>query len=92
MDVVKANLGLKGHGQARPLVDIQVASKSSEPLELFKKDAKLSYNAAHHANKKQARSYGTTKSNGNANKQYVDHPIVCTNRFKPLMGEDSKFD
>ena len=37
-DVIKANLGQKGHGQARPLVGIQVASKSGESLELLKED------------------------------------------------------
>ena len=91
-DVVKANLGQKGQGQARPLVGTQVESKSGEPLELFKEDAKMSYNAAHHANKKQTTSYGTTKSNSNVNKLPLDSSIVCTNKFKPLMGEDSMFD
>ena len=35
-DVVRANSGQKGRGQATPLVGTQVASKPGEPLELFK--------------------------------------------------------
>ena len=58
--MVRANLGQKGHGQARPLVGTQVASKSGEPLELFKEDVKLSDSIAHHASKKKTRSYFTT--------------------------------
>ena len=54
-DVIRDNLGHKGHGQARPLVGTQVVSKPGEPLALFKEDVKLSYNA-HHALKKKARS------------------------------------
>ena len=85
-DVVRANLGQKGHGQARPLVGTQVASKPGEPLELFKEDVKLSYNIAHHACKKKARSYNIT-----INTQ-KDNSMVCMNRFEPLIGKDLLLD
>ena len=52
--MVRANLDQKGHGQARPLLDTQVASKLGEPLQLFKEDVKLFHNIAHHASKKKA--------------------------------------
>ena len=54
-DVVRANLGQKGRGQATPLVGTQVASKPGEPLELFKESVKLSYNTPHHAVKHKAK-------------------------------------
>ena len=85
-DVVRANFGQKGRGQARPLVGTQVASKPGEPLELFKEDVKLSHNIAHHAAKKKARSCHTTINSKD------DNSIVCINRFEPLMGEDLIID
>ena len=70
----------------------QVASKSGEPLELFKEDTKLSYDTAHHANQKYARSFCTTKSSNNEYNQTASSFIVCTNRFEPLMEEVSMSD
>ena len=60
-DVVRANLGQKGHGQATPLVGTQVASKPGEPLQLFKEGVNLSHNTPHHASGQKIRSYKTTK-------------------------------
>ena len=80
--MVRANLGQKGRGQATPLVGTQVASKSGEPLELFKEDVKLSYNTPHHAPSKESRSCKTNE-NGPS-----DNIIVCNNRFEPLMDEN----
>ena len=59
--MVRANLGQKGRGQATPLVGTQFASKSAEPLELFKEGVKLSHNTPHHAPRKEIRSCKTTK-------------------------------
>ena len=59
-DVVRANLGQKGHRQATPLVGTEVASKPGEPLELFKEDVKLSHNIPHQALKQKTRSCKTT--------------------------------
>ena len=81
-DVVRANLGQKGHGQVTPLVGTQVASKLGEPLELFKEDVKLSHNTLHHAPRQEIRSCKTTKNCPNEN------IIVCNNRFAPLMEEN----
>ena len=81
-DVVRTNLGQKGHGQATPLVGTQVASKPGEPPELFKEGVKLSYNTPHHALKQKAKPCKTTKNNPN------DNFIVCNNRFEPLMEEN----
>ena len=75
-DVVRANLGQKGRGQATPLVGTQVASKPGEPLELFKENVKLSHN------KKKAKFCKTTRNNQN------DNFLVCNNRFEPLTEEN----
>ena len=85
-DVVRANLGQKGHGQARPLVGTKVASKPGELLELFKEDVRLTHDIAHYAFKKKARSYNTSINSQN------DNSIVCRNRFQPLMGDDLLLD
>ena len=81
-DVVRANLGQKGRGQATPLVGTQVASKPGKPLELFKEDVKLSHNTPHHALRKEIRSCKTTKNGPSEN------IIVCNNRFEHLMEEN----
>ena len=61
-DVVRTNLSQKGHGQATSLVGTQVASKSGEPLELFKEGVKLSHNMPHQPLKQKPRSCKTTKN------------------------------
>ena len=85
-DVVRANLGQKGHGQAAPLVGTQVASKPGEPLELFKEDVKLSNNQPQHAVRKNTKVVKTTDTNLNHNF------ITCSNRFEPLMEENQMLD
>ena len=80
-NVVRANLGQKGHGQAIPLVGTQVASKPGEPLELFKEGVKLSHNIPHQALKQKTRSCKTT------NNCPSENIIECNNRFEPLMEE-----
>ena len=81
-DVVRANLGQKGRGQATPLVGTQVASKPGEPLEFFKESVKLSHNTPHHAVKHKAKFCKTTRNNKNEN------ILVCNNTFEPLTEEN----
>ena len=83
-DVVKINLAQKGHRKAGPLVGTQVASKSGEPLELFKEDTKLSYDTSHHANQRKPSLSHTLKS-----KKYASTASLCQNRFQSLTGSDS---
>ena len=85
-DVVRANLGQKGHGQATTLVGTQVASKPGEPLELFKEGAKLSQNMPHQPFKQKTKFCKTTENCPSEN------IIVCKNRFEPLMEENLFLD
>ena len=85
-DVVRANLGQKGQGQAAPLVGTQVASIQGEPLGLFKEDVQLSSNLSHHAKNSKARGCKTSTTHQNQN------VITCSNRFEPLMEENLLLD
>ena len=80
--MVRANLGQNGRGQATPLVGTQVASKPSEPLELFKESVKLSHSTPHHAVKHKAKFCKTTRNNQNHNF------LVCNNRFESLTEQN----